>query len=137
MPRGKNTAPEVVYDIMASWAVTDNVNETAKQLNIAESTVRKIVKANRDKPEFAKLCEEKRNDFSKNAGRIINKALNRLESDIDNPDKDIPVNQLMTVIGVLYDKIALTEGRSTQNTEVTFKLPEGFASYFRQRRVQA
>jgi len=129
MPRGKNTAPEVVYDIMASWAVTNNVNETAKQLHIAESTVRKIVKANKDKPEFAKLCEEKRNDFSKNAGRIISKALNRLETDIDNHDKDIPVNHLMTVIGVLYDKIALTEGRSTQNTEVTFKLPEGFDEY--------
>ncbi len=114
---------------MASWAVTNNVNETAKQLHIAESTVRKIVKANKDKPEFAKLCEEKRNDFSKNAGRIISKALNRLETDIDNHDKDIPVNHLMTVIGVLYDKIALTEGRSTQNTEVTFKLPEGFDEY--------
>lgn len=118
MPRGKNTPPEVVYQIMTSWAVTDNVNETSKQLNIAESTVRKIVKANKDKAEFAKLCEEKRNNFSKKADGIINKALNRLERDIDNEDKDIPVNHLTTVIGTLTDKKLLLEGKPTVRAEV-------------------
>ena len=118
MPRGKNTPPEVVYQIMASWAITDNVNETAKQLGIAESTVRKIVKANKDKPEFAKLCEEKRNNFSKKADGIINKALNRLERDIDDENKDIPVNHLTTVIGTLTDKKLLLEGKPTERTEI-------------------
>lgn len=118
MPRGKNTPPEVVYQIMASWAITDNVNETAKQLGYPESTVRKIVKANKDKPEFAKLCEEKRNNFSKKADGIINKALNRLERDIDNEDKDIPVNHLTTVIGTLTDKKLLLEGKPTARTEL-------------------
>lgn len=118
MPRGKNTSPEMVYKIMTSWAVTNNVNETAKQLNIAESTVRNIVKANKDKPEFAKLCEEKRNNFSKKADGIINKALNRLERDIDNEDKEIPVNHLTTVIGTLFDKKALADGKPTERTEI-------------------
>lgn len=118
MPRGKNTPPEVVYQIMTSWAITDNVNETAKRLGIAESTVRKIVKANKDKPEFAKLCEEKRNNFSKKADGIINKALNRLERDIDDENKDIPVNHLTTVIGTLTDKKLLLEGKPTERTEI-------------------
>lgn len=118
MPRGKNTPQEVIFRIMTSWAITNNVNETAKQLCIAESTVRKIVKANKDKPEFAKLCEEKRADFSKKADAIINKALDRLERDIDNEDKDIPVNHLTTVIGTLYDKKALADGKPTERTEI-------------------
>ena len=118
MPRGKNTSPEMIYEIMTSWAITNNVNETAKQLGVAESTVRKIVKANRDKSEFAKLCEEKKETFSKKAEKIIDKALNRLERDIDNKDKDIPVNHLTIVIGTLTDKKLLLEGKPTARTEL-------------------
>lgn len=118
MPRGKNTPPEVIYQIMTSWATTDNVNETAKQLNIAESTVRKIVKANKDKPEFAKLCDEKRYSFSKKADTIIKKALNRLERDINDDEKDIPINHLTNAIGVLTDKKLLLEGKPTTRTEI-------------------
>lgn len=129
MPRGKNTPPEMIYRIMTSWAITNNVNETAKQLSIAESTVRKIVKANRDKPEFAKMCEEKRADFSKKADRIIDKALNRLEREIDDKNKFIPVNHLTTVIGTLYDKKALADGAATENVAVEIKLPPGADEY--------
>lgn len=118
MPRGKNTSPEMIYEIMTSWAITNNVNETAKQLGIAESTVRKIVKANKDKSEFTKLCEEKKETFSKKADKIIDKALNRLERDIDNKDKDIPVNHLTIVIGTLTDKKLLLEGKPTARTEL-------------------
>lgn len=103
---------------MTSWAVTANVNETAKQLGYPESTVRKIVKANKDKPEFAKLCDEKRDNFSKKAECIINKALDRLEREIDNEDKEIPVNHLTNAIGVLTDKKLLVDGKPTERTEI-------------------
>lgn len=129
MPRGKNTPPEVIYQIMTSWAITNNVNKTAKQLNIAESTVRKIVKENKDKPEFTKLCEEKRADFSEKADIIINKALSRLERDISNEDKDIPVNHLTTVIGTLFDKKALIDGNATEKVSIEIKLPPGVDVY--------
>lgn len=118
MPRGKITPPEEIYRIMASWAITNNVNETANQLNIAESTVRKIVKENKNKPEFTKLCEEKREEFSKIADRIIRKATKRLERELDDENKDIPVNHLTTVIGTMYDKKALADGNPTERTEI-------------------
>ena len=118
MPRGKNTPPEVIYQIMTSWAITNNVNETAKQLNIAESTVSEIVKANKNKPEFTKLCEEKRANFSEKADRVIDKAIKRLEREIDDENKDIPVNHLTTVIGTLFDKKALADGKPTGRTEI-------------------
>ena len=39
------------------------------------------------------------------------------------------IRALTTAIGTLYDKKALTDGKATSNTEITFKLPEGFDEY--------
>ena len=129
MPKGKKTSPETIYKILTSWAVTNNYSETARELNMAQSTVEKIIKENKNKPEFVKLCEEKRDSFSKQASKIIDKALKRLERDIDDEEKNIPVNHLTTVIGTLYDKKALADGRSTNNIMVEIKLPDGCDEY--------
>lgn len=118
MPRGKKTPPEVIYDIMASWAVTNNYKETARILDLPVTTVKKIVDENKKKTKFEKLCNEKANEFSKKAGQIIQKAMDRLEREIDNEDKDIPVNHLTTVIGTLYDKKALADGKPTERAEI-------------------
>ena len=66
MSRGKKTSPEMIYKIMTSWAITGNYAETAKKLKIGETTIRKIVKENKDKEEYAELCKEKRKSFLKN-----------------------------------------------------------------------
>lgn len=129
MARGKKTPPEVVYQIMTSWAVTDNFNETARELDLPITTIKKVVDENKDKPEFVELCTQKRKEFSVAASRIINKALTRLESEIEDEEKSIPVNHLTTVIGTLFDKKALAEGKSTDNVTVHVKLPEGIEEY--------
>lgn len=129
MARGKKTSPETVYQIMGSWAVTGSYSETARELGMAETTVIDIVKANKDKPEFVKLRDEKREDFSKSATRIIEKALKRLEKELDSDELNIPINHLTTAIGTLYDKRALAEGSVTEKVEVQIKLPEGADEY--------
>lgn len=118
MSRGKKTSPEVIYKIMTSWAITNNYKETAKLLGLAEATVRKIVKENEGKEEFAKLCEEKKETFSKKAEKIIDKALERLAHELEDEEKEIPVNHLTTVIGTMYDKKALADGKPTERTEI-------------------
>jgi hypothetical protein len=115
MPRGKKTSPEVIYQVMAVWSITDNILETARRLDMPEPTVRGIVLANKDKEEFTKLRDKNREEFSDTATRIIGKAMKRLEATIDNEEENIPVNQLTTAIGTLYDKRALAKGESTQN----------------------
>lgn len=117
MARGKKLSPEEVYQIMATWAVTNSFKETSRILGFAVSTIKSIVDNNKDKEEFVKLRNEKRADFSEKADRIINMAMDRLEGDIGNKKKDIPVNQLTTVIGTLYDKKALADGKPTERTE--------------------
>ena len=122
MARGKKTSPEVVYQVMTSWAVTNNYNETAKELNMAVSSVKKIVQDNKDKDEFAKLCTKKREEFADKASIVIDKALNRLVQQLDDEERDIPTHHLSTVIGTMFDKRALAKGEMTQNV--------GFATNF-------
>ena len=113
--RGKKTSPEVVYRVMTSYAITRNMNETSRTLNMPYSTVKDIIDGNIEKEEFAKLREEKENEFAEKASRIIDKLLERIENEVLDGEKEIPLNHLTTAMGTLYDKRALSKGESTQN----------------------
>ena len=119
MAKGKKTSPEDIYKVMVSWAMTQSFAETARELKMPETTVEKIVKDNKGKKEFVKLCAEKKEEFVKSADRIIGKALKRIEKDIDDEEKQIPVNHLTTVVGTLFDKKSLMEGKPTANVSFT------------------
>lgn len=119
MAKGKKTDNETIYKIMISVFSTGNYSETARQLNIPQRTVEDIYKKNIEKEEFAKLREKKQDEFTENATRLINKALKRLEESLDNKEERIPVNNLSTVIGTLYDKRALAKGEITNNTGIS------------------
>ena len=96
--RGKKTDTETIYKIMLSGFSTNNFMETARQLELPVKTVEQIFKQNKDKEEFTKLRQEKQEEFVKKADRIINKALDRLETELDKEETNIAVNQLSTVI---------------------------------------
>ena len=83
MPRGKKTSPEVVYEIMTSWAITNSYKETARKLGLSDTTVKDIVCRNKGKPEFVKLRTEKMNEFSEKASEIIGKGLTLLNKRFD------------------------------------------------------
>jgi len=121
MTAGKRTAPDRVYQIMLSYFNTGNFNETSRLLKIPVMTVWDTYKKNCDKPEFIELRKMRNQEFVGNASRIIDKAMNRLEKQIEDTDTPIPANQLSTVIGTLYDKQALASGNPTSNTSVTIE----------------
>lgn len=129
MAKGKKTSPEDIYRIMALWAVNKNYKETADSLGMAVSTVKKIVDEHINDEKFEKLCTEKEEEFSKRASEIINIALDRLTRELEDEEKEIPVNHLTTVIGTMYDKRALSQGESTENTKLEIKLPEEVTEY--------
>lgn len=83
MARGRKTDNETIYKIMVSMFSTNNFSETARQLKLPMTTVEKIYKENKDKEEFVKLCEEKKEEFTETATRIINKATTLMEQRID------------------------------------------------------
>lgn len=129
MARGQKHRPETIYAIMSSWAITNNYSETARGLNLAVSTVKKIVEENKNNPEFVKVCNEKKAEFSEKASDIIFDALERLHDDVRNKEVSIPVNHLTTVIGTLFDKRALADGNATDRVVIDVKLPEGIEEY--------
>lgn len=99
MPRGKKTPPELVYQIMTSWVITNNYKETARELDLPYMTVKSIVDKNRDKPEFVKLRNEKMNEFSSRASEIIQKGLTLLNKRLDRAiaseeDLDILIDEI-------------------------------------------
>lgn len=83
MAKGQKSDNLTIYKVMLSYCITRNYSETARNLDMPESTVRKIVSDNKDKEEFARLCEEKRDEFVEKADKIIYKATNLLERRLD------------------------------------------------------
>lgn len=121
MARGKKTDTQTIYKIMQLYFTYGNFTDVSNELDVPESTVRDIVNNNKDKPEFAELRDKTRRKFSKDFERIIDKAIKRLDREIDEQDK-IPVSQLSTVVGTLYDKNRLENNESTENTNQTINI---------------
>ena len=115
MSKGEKSSPELITQIMTSWCINKNNSRTARELGVPESTVRKIVKENKDKPEYVELCDQKREEFSDKASVIIDMLLERITNEVANGEKEIPLHHLTTAFGTLYDKRALSRGDLTQN----------------------
>lgn len=96
-------------EVIASYALTNSYNATAKQCGISDKTVKKIIESN------PKEYEKKKELFSDYCNRLIYKALGKLDKELDKDD--IPINNLTTVIGTLYDKMRLATGESTENNK--------------------
>lgn len=121
MARGKKTDTQTIYKIMQLYFTYGNFTDVSNELDVPESTVRDIVNNNKDKPEFAELRDKTRRKFSKDFEEIIDLAVNRLKQEIQEQDK-IPVSQLSTVVGTLYDKNRLENNESTENTNQTINI---------------
>ncbi len=106
MAHGQTTNSETLYKVMLSYFVTRNMAETARQLQMPESTVKTLIKANIDKPEFVELRRQKKEEFIEKADEVIFKTINRIIKTLDEEDK-IPLSQLATTFGIIYDKKAL------------------------------
>ena len=76
--RGQKSSPELIYKIMMSYAVTGSYAQTSKDAGVPESTVRKIVSDNANKPEFVELCAKKKTEFAETASALIDKGLQLL-----------------------------------------------------------
>lgn len=113
--RGKKTSPEVVYQVLTSYAVTNNLSETSRTTGVPVVTVKDIVDKYRDTEEYEKVRNEKREEFAEKASVIIEKLLTRIENTVADNDKDIPLHHLTTAMGTLFDKRALSRGEMTQN----------------------
>lgn len=108
MPKGVTTPTKKKLEVIKSYVQTDSYNATEKETGVNHKTVKKIIEENTE------LYQQKKDEFIEKSSKIIDKALNKLDKELDK--ENIPVNNLTTVIGTLYDKRALAKGESTENS---------------------
>ena len=83
MARGKKTAPEVIYKVMALWFTNYNLRETSRILNMPLSTVKEIVDNNKNADKFEELRTQTEKAFAQKTTEIIDKSLLLLNRRID------------------------------------------------------
>ena len=121
--RGSNISEELKEQIRSFLATNGNVRETARQFDVSPSTVMKI----RDEcpDEFEQLRTDKKQQLVDKLWDNIVDAAELGHSMIKEArigKRDIPLGQISTYLGTLYDKRALMNNESTANTQLTVKL---------------
>lgn len=118
MPSGVKTPTKKKVEVIKSYVKTDSFNATAKETGVNPKTCKKIVEEN------PKEYMDEKEKFIETTTRLLNKALDKLDKGLDK--EDIPINNLTTAIGTLYDKRALAKGESTSNEamEINVKVIE-------------
>lgn len=121
MPRGKTTDAQTIYNIMASYFETRSFTQTSRDLDIPISTVEKLVKEHINDKEYVELWNKKKEDFVNKVDVVIYQAIDRLTKEMDKQD-NIPINQLTTAIGTLYDKKMMAQtgvmGNDTPSVQI-------------------
>lgn len=105
-------------------ANSGNVKRTARDTGVAEQTVRDWKKAGErgNTPSaVVALVPSAIEDFAVDAERIRDKALGALETALDAGQ--VTTRELVPIIGMLTEKIALARGQATQRTETVHALP--------------
>lgn len=149
--RGKKHTPELREKTLALYATNNNLAETAKQLNIATSTIQNWIEEAKTKDdEFVKVRNKKREelidiawDGVKKGATLINirltralekeQELDRLLANASREDyaeiaKNVAtlkcenLSQIATALGVLYDKQALLQNEATTRVGVDSSL---------------
>ena len=117
MARGAKIDNKKIQEVIASYALTNSYNKTAKECGVCANSVKNIINKQKTEnaEEYAKVCEEKKEEFASYANKLILKAMKKLDKELDKDN--IPVNNLTTVIGTLYDKMRLATGESTENNK--------------------
>ena len=100
----------------------ENINSICDRYNISRAYLYKLINNYKDKGLYEKIINnsitENRRKFAKKVDAIMNKALDRINNELNDEEKEININQLTTTLGILYDKNALETGKATSNQEI-------------------
>lgn len=61
-------------------------------------------------------------NFTEKANQIISKMLERIEKQVQDPNEKIQLSQLVTSLGILYDKMRLNDNQSTSNSSININI---------------
>lgn len=103
MARGTKTDEEKIIEIFVSYASSGSYSATAKEMQMPVNTVKGIIIRNKDKPKFAKLLDEKKEEYVESATEIVKKATLLLNRKLDR------AIERETELDMLIDEICDTD----------------------------
>jgi uncharacterized protein YktB (UPF0637 family) len=102
----------------------DNTKATRQDIlnkyNISKQTYYNIIKDKKNIDLINKDITDKRQNFTKKSELIIDKALNKINDNIDNDKAN--TKELITTLGILYDKTRLEQNLSTSNNSIQINI---------------
>lgn len=121
MARGQKTEYEQLVLVMSDYFITRSYTATAKNLDMPRTTVQSLVEAHYNDKEFIELRHKKEEEFVERANHLIFKSMNIMNNELDTME-NIPINQLTTAIGTLYDKKMMAQtgimGNDTPSVQI-------------------
>lgn len=130
--QGQKLTDELKEQIRTNLVLGDNKNDIAKRLGVSWSTVQKIAKEIEEDPveneKFEKLRDDKKQQLIDSLWNNIVDAAelgHSMIKEAKDGKRDIPLGQVSTYLGTLYDKRALMTGGKTAN--VGMKLEDFFS----------
>jgi uncharacterized protein YktB (UPF0637 family) len=116
-------SPEDIKDIMLYYYL-DNTKATRQDIldryNISKQTYYNIIKDQKNIKLIENDIKEQRRNFTKKSELIIDKALNKINKQIE--EEKTSTKDLITTIGILYDKTRLEQNLSTSNSSININL---------------
>ena len=127
--QGQQISDELKENIRALLVLGNSKNDIAKKIGVSWSTVQKMAKQIEEDPEENEKFEKLRDDKKKQLidslwNNIVDAAAlgHKMITEAHEGTRDIPLGQISTYLGTLYDKRALMNNESTANTVTTVKL---------------
>lgn len=121
--QGQKLTDELKEQIRSALASNNNVREIAREFNVSPSSVMKVRDEKPD--EFEQLRTDKKQQLiDKLWDNIVDAAAlgHKMIQEASEGKRDIPLGQISTYLGTLYDKRALMNDESTSNSTMTVKL---------------
>lgn len=126
--QGQKLTDELKEQIRAHLVLSDNTSEIAKTHGVSWATVQKIAKEIKATPEENEKFEKLRDDKKE---MVITKIWegfmngvtlgNKMIDEALEGKRDIPLNQLSTYNGTMFDKHALMTGGKTANVGLSYE----------------
>jgi hypothetical protein len=97
-----------------------NINNICDKYSISKRTLYNIVNDDKYKKELNEYITASKNNFTKKTTILIDKALNNLNDKITSGEAS--AKDLITAVGVLYDKNRLENNLSTNNSSININI---------------
>lgn len=98
----------------------ENIEDLCNRYNVSKQTIYNIIRDKKNQKQLNEYITESRNNFTKKASILIDKAIDRLNDKIEG--EEVNAKDLVTTIGVLYDKNRLENNQSTSNNSININI---------------